>query len=120
MKFLVAASFAIPLAWSTCALGTPTAKPFVSHQVWVEQSLRTMNTIKVGMTRRQLMKVFTYPDGLWSVSRTRQTFAYRDCPSFLINVEFKPVGTLKPGMRESADDRITKISKPYIEQVFYR
>ena len=116
--FLVAAFLAAPLAWHTTAWSTPETKPAVSHQMWVEHSLHAMSTIKVGMTRQQLMKVFTWPGGAWSYSRTRQTFAYQDCPNFLVDVEFKSVGALQKGWLESPHDRIVKISKPYINEAY--
>jgi hypothetical protein len=84
----------------------------VGHTKWVEKSLEEMQTIKVGMTRGQLLKVFTEEGGL--SSRTTQTFVYRDCPYFKVDVVFKPVGKLQDKLSKVAKDKIATISKPYL------
>jgi len=117
MKRIIAAvSISAALVWSVSAFSAPTAKRQVNHTTWVQQSLHEMKTIKVGMTRKQLMKVFTWKGGTQVASRTKQTFAYRDCPHFMVDVEFKPVGTLKRGVWYGPNDRIVKISRPYLEE----
>jgi hypothetical protein len=84
------------------------------HTQWIAQSLREMQTIKVGMTRAQLTKVFTTEGGL--STRTWRRYAYRECPYIKVDVDFRPVGTSKkyPNV-ESRNDVITKISKPFLE-----
>jgi len=86
---------------------------------WVARSLKEMQTIKVGMTRAELMKVFTAEGGL-STALSR-TYVYRECLYFKVDVEFKPVG--RPArdragrvtLTEANDDVIMKISKPYLD-----
>ena len=46
------------------------------HLTWVDQSLRRMESIKPGMTRADLLNLFTTEGGL----QTGRTFVYRDCP----------------------------------------
>lgn len=86
---------------------------------WIAASLREMETIKVGMTRADLLKVFTTEGGL--STPLRRTFAYRDCPYIKVDVEFEPVG--RPArdlegrvtLEEDRRDIITKISRPYLD-----
>ena len=86
---------------------------------WIAASLREMEQIKVGMTRADLLKVFTTEGGL-STSLQRK-FVYRDCPYIKVDVEFEPVG--RPArdldgrvtLEEDRRDIITKISQPYLE-----
>lgn len=86
---------------------------------WVASSLREIQKIKVGMTRSDLLKVFTTEGGL--STGLRRTYVYRNCPYIKVDVEFDAVGrpardaegrvTLVEGDR----DEIIKISKPYLE-----
>jgi hypothetical protein len=85
---------------------------------WVARSLKEMQTIKVGMTRAELMKVFTTEGGLsGGLSRT---YVYRECPYFKVDVEFRPVGRPvrdragRVTLTEAKGDVIMKISKPYL------
>ncbi len=56
------------------------------HVSWVIQSMKRMEGIKPGMTRADLLKVFTPEGGL----QTGRNFAYRDCLYFHVVVEFEP------------------------------
>jgi hypothetical protein len=60
------------------------------HMAWVEQVLRRMQAIKPGMTREQLLTVFTTEGGL--SSGLRRTFVSRDCPYFKVDVAFQAIG----------------------------
>jgi hypothetical protein len=79
------------------------------HVPWVEKSLETMHSVKVGMTRAELEKVFV-PDGGLSVPE-KQTYVYRECPYFKVTVAFK-TDAANP---VDKNDRIVRISKPYID-----
>jgi hypothetical protein len=93
--------------------------PADSHRAWVVEVLKRMQTIKPGMTREALLKVFTTEGGLSTA--LQRTFVSRDCPYFKVDIEFEAVGrpdrdnqgrvTLIEGFR----DRIVKISRPYLE-----
>ena len=84
------------------------------HIKWVESSLKEMETVKVGMTRSDLLKVFREEGGV--STRKQRTYAYRLCPYFKVTVEFKPVGDER-AFRESADDEIVKISGPFLQRM---
>ena len=86
---------------------------------WIIDSLKEMQKIKVGMTRADLLKVFTTEGGL--STGLNRTFVYRQCPYIKVDVEFKPVG--RPArdakgrvtLSEADADVIEKISKPYLD-----
>ena len=86
---------------------------------WVADALKRMETIKPGMSRKELLVVFTTEGGL--STPLHRTFVSRECPYFKVNVEFDAVG--RPNrdgdgrgpIVESDQDRIIKISRPYLE-----
>ncbi len=104
------------LALLTClAVGqTPSSKtsPYDSeHTRWIAASLKEMQTIKPGMSRGDLFKVFTTEGGLSTVGQRR--YVYRDCPYIKVDVEFAPA---QEGQQvERQDDKIVKISQPFLE-----
>jgi hypothetical protein len=73
--------------------------------------LKECQTIKPGMTRADLSRVFSTEGGLSTV--THRTYVHRDCPYIKVEVDFAPSGP-KPDAEKPADV-ITKISKPYLE-----
>jgi hypothetical protein len=83
------------------------------HKAWITKSLREMETVKVGMTRGELLKVFEEEGGI--STRTWRRYVYRDCQNIKVDVEFEPVGDPENKMNQSTADRITKISKPFLE-----
>ena len=84
------------------------------HVKWVMNSLKEMETIKVGMTRADLLKVFSEEGGL-STRKWRQ-YVYQKCPYFKVKVEFEPVGEPEgPNSMESSKDRVVKISQPFLD-----
>ncbi|HUJ41276.1 MAG TPA: hypothetical protein VLW54_12080 [Candidatus Acidoferrales bacterium] len=89
------------------------------HRVWVGRVLQEMHTIQPGMTRKDLLEVFTTEGGL--STGLQRTYVSRECEYFKIDVEFEAVG--RPGHAEEGrvtldeDDRdvIVKISRPYLD-----
>ncbi len=75
--------------------------------------LKEIQTIKVGMTRKQLLEAFTTEGGL--SSRTWRTYVYRRCPYIKLDVEFKPVSNESDQLGQRPEDVITKISRPYLQ-----
>lgn len=76
------------------------------HAQWVNNVLAWTATIKPGMTRSDLLRVFTTEGGL--STRTRRTYVLKQCPTIKVDVEFSISGN-------EGDDKITQISKPYLE-----
>ena len=83
------------------------------HTEWVAKSLKEMESIKVGMTRGDLLKVFREEGGI--STRAWRRYAYRDCPYIKVDVEFEPVGEPENKLNQDPEDRIVKISKPFLE-----
>lgn len=90
----------------------PNAMPYGSEQArWIRENLPELQSIQVGMTRLQLLKVFMEEGGI--STRTSRHYVYRKCGNVKVDVEFTPVG--KADSRgEGPEDQITKISKPYL------
>jgi hypothetical protein len=108
--------------------------PAVDDNVkWVETVMRRMETVKAGMTRADLARVFTTEGG--SFSRSGQRFVSRDCPYFKVDVTFEladppDVAAIttcrstggapctdeeKARFATSPQDRILSISRPYLQ-----
>jgi hypothetical protein len=96
------------------ARSVATQRQTMSHSEWVAQSLTAIQKIKVGMTRKDLLEIFTVEGGI--STRTSRTFVFRECPYIKVDVGFQPVGETADKLREHMEDKITRISKPYLEQ----
>jgi hypothetical protein len=89
------------------------------HVVWVAEALKQMQTIKPGMTRTDLLKVFTTEGGL--STGLQRTFVSRDCPYFKVDVEFEAVGRpsrdadWRVTLVEGSQDIIANVSRPYLQ-----
>ena len=81
------------------------------HTEWISESLKTIQTLKPGDTRQDLLKLFTTEGGLYT--RTQGHFVYRKCPYVKVDVEFKTADNDIDHM--DPNDVIAKISKPYLE-----
>jgi hypothetical protein len=78
------------------------------HTAWVAGILRATQTIKVGMTRSDLLKVFTTEGGLSTTSQ--RTYVYRQCPFIKVDVKF----TASSRDEELPTDKIVEVSRPYL------
>ena len=82
------------------------------HTAWVAKSLKEIESVKVGMTRADLLIVFKEEGGI--STRTWRRYVYHECRYIKVDVEFEPVGEPeKPS--QSPRDKIVKISKPFLE-----
>jgi hypothetical protein len=75
--------------------------------------LEKCQTIKPGMTRAELSKVFTTEGGL-STPKHR-TYVYHDCPYVKVDVDFAPSSGKPATLEEKPGDIIASISKPYLD-----
>jgi hypothetical protein len=82
------------------------AKPPAEYTQWIADSLREIQSLKPGMTRADLLKIFEEEGGL--STRFERRYAYRDCPYIKINVKFDPTS-------ERPDYKISQISQPFLE-----
>jgi len=90
---------------------------------WIAQVLKQSETIKVGMTRKDLLKVFK-PEGGIS-TRLKRTYVHKECGNIKVAVEFVPATTPdwqnKTRLLESQnqvempDDQIIGISQPFLQ-----
>jgi len=80
------------------------------HTQWVSNVLACIATIKPGMTRSDLLRVFTTEGGL--STRTHRTYVLKQCPTIKVDVEFSISAN-------EADDKISQISKPYLDYSNY-
>jgi hypothetical protein len=87
------------------------AKTDFEHVEWLAKAMREMATIKPGMTRADLLKVFEEEGGL--STRTQRRYVYRGSIYIKVDVTFEPVGDNKKG--DWPEDKITKVSKPFLE-----
>ena|SRR5215469_3059671 len=118
---IIACLVASAAAGATAAKATPqeTACSAQSHVDWVSEALKRMQTIEPGMTREQLLEVFTTEGGL--STGLQRTYVSRNCPFFKVDVSFEPVG--RPArdqegcvtLEEDARDVIRSLSKPYLQ-----
>ena len=76
----------VVLGWVACALsGEPAARDTAtSHDQWVAKVLKQIETVKVGMTRQDLLKVFTTEGGL--STRSWRTFVHKECGYIKVDV----------------------------------
>ncbi|HEX2666527.1 MAG TPA: hypothetical protein VHM93_27110 [Candidatus Acidoferrum sp.] len=76
------------------------------HAQWVDSVLAWIDTIKPGMTRSDLLNVFTTEGGL--STRTHRTYVLKQCRIIKVDVEFSISAS-------ESEDKIRQISKPYLE-----
>jgi len=80
---------------------------------WIAQSFREMQTIKPGMTREELLRVFIEEGGI--STRFERRYAYRDCPHIKVDVKFESGGAPDDKLTNYPKDKIKQISKPFLE-----
>ena len=114
MKMLISV-FALGLVMFVCATAIlPSASRAADeHTEWIAKSLKEIESVKVGMTRLDLLRVFKEEGGL--SNRTQRRYVYRDCSYIKVDVEFEPVGEPENKLSQSPRDKITKISRPFLE-----
>lgn len=78
------------------------------HTAWIATVLRAVQTVKVGMTRGDLVKVFTVEGGLSMPSQ--RTYVYKLCPYIKVDVKFAASSRTE----EQSTDKIVEISRPYL------
>jgi len=115
------------LSWLTCALfanslnrGVAAASDANQEWVkWVGYVLKRMGSVKPGMTRADLLRVFKKEGGL--STGMQRTFVSQDCPYFKVDVTFRPVNRPdrdtdgRVTLIEDPRDEVETISRPYLE-----
>jgi hypothetical protein len=85
------------------------------HTKWIDHVMRSISTIKPGMTRKDIFTVFTEEGGL--STRTQRRYVYKHCPYIKVDVEFShtDIDAGPDATTENPDDKIVKVSRPYLE-----
>jgi hypothetical protein len=79
----------------------------------IEGVMEAVDAIKPGMTRADLLTVFTDEGGL--STRAHRTYVYKLCPYVKVDVDFVPVTNPDDWLKEMSDDKILKMSRPYLQ-----
>jgi hypothetical protein len=121
-RFLPLAIFAATLIGPNALHATSRLQktsPSQDHVAWVAEALQRMETVQPGMSREELLRVFTTEGGL--SSGLHRTFVSRDCPYFKVDVQFDAVGrpnrdaSGRVTLVEGNQDIIVTISRPYLQ-----
>ena len=118
--FKLISALALVSAIAISAVGSASQSACVqAHEVWVGHALEKMETIKPGMTRDDLLKVFRTEGGL--STGLHRTFVSQDCAYFKVDVDFRAVGRPdrdsdgRVTLEEDARDIIVYVSRPYLQ-----
>jgi len=114
----------LAVAFSMLCCGCPSEKesiekqPGSEHKDWVHECLRDFESIKPGMTRHEVEQRFPMDGGLQGVSPVR--FTHPRCMYFKVDVYFLFERNQNDQGRAiwGQNDRVTTVSKPYIERPF--
>lgn len=87
-----------------------------AHGLWLRRRYEEATSIKVGMTRAELKKLFTEDGGVQSFSRPR--YVLKSSPMIKVDVEFELPEGASPRRAQDDSARIKNISKPYLEPMY--
>ncbi len=95
----------------------PESDPQSERLEWVESCLKTIESIKPGMTRRQVDAILKLEGGLQTASPGR--YVHPKCPYFKtdISFDFKRDAADQNRAIMSPDDKVISVGKPYIERM---
>ncbi len=98
--------------------GRESVKPMDNnvHIAWLSDRIKEAKSIKPGMSRRALLKVFDVEAGLQSMLPTR--YCLRSCPLMKVDVTFDGAGKHVPAKRPVQDDAdltILTVSPIYVD-----
>jgi hypothetical protein len=108
-----------PIVWlvllltSASLISAQEIDPDREHTEWVASVMDSIQTVKPGNTREDLLKVFTTEGGF--SSRLHRTYVYKGCRYIKVTVEFEPVEKRDDSFTEMPTDRIVKISTPFLQ-----
>lgn len=89
------------------------------HEEWLWNRLSEAESIKVGMTKADLLKVFGEDGGL--INTVYPRFVLRSCHLIKVDVKFefnKPQRGAAPNLSMDNEMKIIGISKPYLEGMY--
>ena len=109
-------SVSAALAFGACVAAAALAadaqeKPCCGDDGWLASALAEVQSVKAGMTRGELLKVFAEQGGIRT--RTRERFVYSKCQLIQVVVEFEPADSDAGATSlPSPEDKIKDISEP--------
>jgi len=84
------------------------------HYQWLLERLEETQSLRAGMTRADLLKVFEPDGGLQRIPPER--YVLRSCYLIKVHVEFEfPKGTSRTNLPPDTELKISAISKAYLE-----
>ena len=83
---------------------------------FVEKSMEEISTIKIGMKREDVSRIFHQDGGISGL--TEQRFVYGKCELIKVDVKFSPAAKKGKTAADNPEDKILEISKPYLERPF--
>ena len=92
------------------------AKAYHATNKWLEARLKEVESVKVGSTYAEVVKVFHRDGGLSSAKSHR--FVLVLCPFLKIDVEFEDKPGVKVGHPVPATAKVVSVSKSYFEREF--
>jgi hypothetical protein len=92
--------------------GTPTEASSRMDRCVISQFSLALG-IQPGMTRSDLLEVFTMEGGL--SNRLRQTYVLKGCEIIHVDVTYSPISNETDHLTEMPGDKIDTISKPYLD-----
>ena len=95
------------LAFVTATLGqnhaaSPPSSGDWEHTLWIDGTLTAIESIEVGMSSKELEKLFTLEGGIHQTED--YVYIYKECPYIKVNVQL------------TNDGKISRISRPYLER----
>ena len=92
------------------------ANAYHTTNKWLEARLKEVESVKIGSTYADVVKIFHRDGGVSSVSKHR--FVHILCPFIKIDVEFEDKPGVKSGYPVPATATVVSISRPYFERGF--
>jgi len=119
MRYHIVSLLLAVFVWIGTAVGQSPAKPLVVDPALtrsIDQVLKDVSSIQSGMTRAELLRVFTTEGGL--STRDEQRYVYRRCPIIKVMVTFRRPADADDDWggapeEERTGDIIQSISKPF-------
>ncbi len=121
MRYRIVSLLLAVFVWIGVAAGQSPVKPLVTDPALtrsIDQVLKDVSIIQSGMTRAELLRVFTTEGGL--STRDEQRYVYRRCPYIKVMVSFRRPADADDDWggapeEERTGDIIQSISKPFLE-----
>ncbi|MGB7846720.1 MAG: hypothetical protein WBL63_13975 [Candidatus Acidiferrum sp.] len=85
----------------------------VERTKWIAKVMRRISKIQPGMTRKDLLNVFTTEGGL--SNRLQRSYVTVECPYIKVDVKFKAANNKNDVLNEEPQDVIESISRPYLQ-----